>query len=338
MELALYHLRHGYYASGKARIGRNGDFFTNVSVGPIFGKLLAAQFAEIWHLLGRPARFTIVEQGAHDGSFIADVLTELRARWPKCYEAAKCILVEPFPHWQAQQAEKTAEFQPKIRWLDSLRALRSVTGVHFSNELFDAFPARRFEFNGQSWDELFVVEHDGNLCLERRPAVDVSLPKKGIAAQHRAEMSTEATREMREISRRMARGVILTIDYGYANDEFFSPLRREGTLQIRARHRRLKSPFELIGDADLSAHVNWTSLIDAGAEGGARLLGLIDQHHFFAGLLATFFEACDFSASEKRGLQTLLHPEMLGRSFQVLALGKNFNAPLAGFRFVRTLA
>src|SRR5206468_1143552 len=78
MELTLYHPKYGYYASGRARIGRRGDFFTNVSVGPLFGKLLAAQFVEIWEKLGRPGDFEIVEQGAHDGLFAADALSALR--------------------------------------------------------------------------------------------------------------------------------------------------------------------------------------------------------------------------------------------------------------------
>src|SRR6478672_3187333 len=69
MEQALYHPELGYYSSGRCPIGRHGDFFTNVSVGPLFGQLLAAQFSEIWERLGKVNDFVIVEQGAHDGQF-----------------------------------------------------------------------------------------------------------------------------------------------------------------------------------------------------------------------------------------------------------------------------
>src|SRR5438105_5645346 len=86
MELALYHPEHGYYASGRAAIGRRGDFFTNVSVGPLFGKLLAAQFAEMWERLGKPHEFSIVEQGAHDGAFARDALAAARADAPEFFE------------------------------------------------------------------------------------------------------------------------------------------------------------------------------------------------------------------------------------------------------------
>src|SRR3954469_11427111 len=72
MDQALYHPTHGYYSSGRCSIGRRGDYYTSVSVGPLFGRLLGAQFAEMWNALGRPAAFTIVEQGAHDGTFARD--------------------------------------------------------------------------------------------------------------------------------------------------------------------------------------------------------------------------------------------------------------------------
>ena len=74
MELALYHPEHGYYGAGRAVLGRAGDYFTSVSVGPIYGELMAAQFQEMWEKLGQPEGFTIVEQGANDGAFAADVL------------------------------------------------------------------------------------------------------------------------------------------------------------------------------------------------------------------------------------------------------------------------
>src|SRR3954463_1790282 len=86
MEQALYHPELGFYSSGRGRIGRRGDYFTNVSVGPLFGKILAAQFAEMWEVMGRPRDFTILEQGAHNGDFARDVLEEMRRRKPDFFE------------------------------------------------------------------------------------------------------------------------------------------------------------------------------------------------------------------------------------------------------------
>src|SRR5438874_11816280 len=97
MEKALYHPKYGYYASGRAAIGRCGDYFTSVSVGPLFGQLLAAQFAQIWECLGRSDNFIIVEQGAHHGDFARDVLEVARKSWPEFFEALRYRIVEPFP-------------------------------------------------------------------------------------------------------------------------------------------------------------------------------------------------------------------------------------------------
>ena len=74
MQQALYHPEHGYYSSGRCVIGRKGDYFTNVSVGPLFWQLLALQFSEIWERLCKVNDFIIVEQGAHEGQFARDVL------------------------------------------------------------------------------------------------------------------------------------------------------------------------------------------------------------------------------------------------------------------------
>ena len=103
MEQALYHPTRGYYSSGRAAIGRGGDYFTNVSVGPLFGQLLAGQFREMWETLGRPRPFTIVEQGAHDGRFAADALSEIESRMPEFFDAVRYIMIEPSADLRARQ-------------------------------------------------------------------------------------------------------------------------------------------------------------------------------------------------------------------------------------------
>src|SRR5438552_12773632 len=123
MELALYHPEHGYYASGRASIGRRGDFFTNVSVGPLFGKLLASQFAEIGEKLERPQAFTIVEQGAHDGVFAGDVLSALRRSAGECFAATSYIIAEPFLIWRDRQQKNLRESAEKTSWVASIEEI-----------------------------------------------------------------------------------------------------------------------------------------------------------------------------------------------------------------------
>src|SRR3954469_19742916 len=108
MQAALYHPEHGYYDSGRAAIGRGGDYFTNISVGPLFGRLLMRQFAEMWERLGRPAVFTIVEQGAHAGDFAYDVLEGARELEPDFYEALRYTILEALPAQAALQHARLA--------------------------------------------------------------------------------------------------------------------------------------------------------------------------------------------------------------------------------------
>ena len=332
MELALYHPEHGYYASGRARIGRAGDFFTNVSVGAIFGKLLAAQFAEVWEKLGRPGDFTIVEQGGHDGQFAADVLSALRES--DCFAATNYIMVEPFPQWRDRQRKTLGHFRGKISWLKSIDEIEPFTGIYFGNELFDSLPVHLFD-GGQ---ELFVTINNDSFELESGPCSRGMQPPKlsRSATSRQTEVSRAARTLVHDIVGKVARGVILTIDYGYTREQLAA--RDTGTLQIRAQHRKLASPFEQIGHADISAHVDWTSLIETAESAGAHVIGFTDQHHFLTGILSDLIppnELKAFQASQKRALQTLLHPEMMGRSFQALALGRTFSAQLSGFRFAR---
>src|SRR3954470_18244877 len=165
MEQALYHPHFGYYSSGRCQIGRKGDYFTNVSVGPLFGKILAAQFAEMWKVLGRPDDFTIVEQGAHHGDFAKDVLmalTDLPA-------TIHYRIVEPFPILQARQEETLNAFSERVTWCNSLTNLESFSGVHFSNELLDAMPVRLVTRDGKGeWQEKFVAESDASFQFVAR--------------------------------------------------------------------------------------------------------------------------------------------------------------------------
>src|SRR5438552_1970929 len=116
MQQALYHPEHGYYASGRCAPGRHGDYFTNVSVGPLFGRLLATQFAEIWRQLGRIDPFTIVEQGAHHGDFAHDVLEALREDAPDFYSIVRYRIVEPFQILQDRQSQTLELFADKVDW------------------------------------------------------------------------------------------------------------------------------------------------------------------------------------------------------------------------------
>jgi SAM-dependent MidA family methyltransferase len=143
-----------------------------------------------------------------------------------------------------------------------------------------------------------------------------------------------------QIAANLERGYVIAIDYGFLDDKL------ERTVQVRARHRNVGSSFEQIGDADITMCVNWRSIVERAQANGLRVAGFTDQHRFLTGIISHLASG-DWGQSlptdsrkAKRELQTLLHPEMLGRAFQVLALAKNVGPetnPLAGFKFARQL-
>ena len=326
MEQVLYHPEHGYYSSGGCLIGRKGDYFTNVSVGPLFGQLMLAQFAEIWEELGKINDFVIVEQGAHDGQFARDVLQSSQERAPEFFEASRYRIIEPFPILREQQSQTLEPFRDKVEWSNSLEPF---VGVHFSNELLDAMPVRLISGNVEK-----LVDFQGDKFLFiHRPLSSAAL--------------NQATLDWVEsVAANLQRGYVITIDYGHSGNDF------QGNVQVRACHRYLDSPFEQIGRADITIQVDWTSIARRAEANGLRAAGFTDQHHFLTGIVSDLGRdaspeppAGDWGQSPlpdspktKRALQTLLHPEMLGRAFQVLALAKNVDSsasPLSGFKFAR---
>jgi SAM-dependent MidA family methyltransferase len=340
MKQALYHPEGGYYSSGKCEIGRRGDYFTNVSVGPLFGRLLAGQFAEMWEALGRPGDFAIVEQGAHHGDFARDILVAASERAPEFFSALRYRIVEPFLILRQRQSETLAEFSGKVRWEKSLADLEPFRGVHFSNELLDAMPVHLIRREGGTgeWQERCVAESADGFAFVGQPVVDQNLRRhlekipKHAPGPYQTEVNLAALEWIEEVARKLDRGFVLAVDYGYPRDRFYAPERSSGTLQCYAGHRTISSPLQEIGHTDITAHVDWTSLAERAEESGLTLAGFTDQHHFITGLLSRW----NPEESERRALQTLLHPELLGTRFQYLALGKN--APdnqLGGFRFAR---
>lgn len=365
MEQALYHPELGYYSSGRCAIGRRGDYFTNVSVGPLFGRLLAAQFAEMWETLGRPDDFVIVEQGVHQGDFARDVLEAVRERAPDFFSTLRYWIVEPFPVLRERQAEALRDFGDKLTWKHSLIDLEPFCGVHFSNELLDAMPVRLISRVAQASSLRPVGSQAGSLCYadanwqERRvaesgdgfgfapgPITDAELRRHlEIIPRHpgdsyETEVNLAALKWMDQLAPKLTCGYVLAVDYGHSRENYYAPERRSGTLQSYARHRINPSPLIDIGEADITAHVDWTSLAERAEAQGLSVAGFTDQHHFATGVVTALMPeqfGATADAKTRRALQTLLHPEFLGTTFQFLSLTKNVppGVQLSGFKFAR---
>jgi SAM-dependent MidA family methyltransferase len=348
MARALFEPALGYYASGRARIGRTGDFYTSVSVGRMFGRALAAQCAEVWERMGHPARFDIVEQGANDARLAADILDALRERVPACYEATRYTLIEPFPALAETQHRTLASHPSHAHWIPAIEELDPFTGVHLTNEYADALPVRLFLRAADGWLERHVAWDGDQLVFDDRPteAAAAHLLPCDVTEGYLAELRPEAEEWITALAGKLDRGLLLVIDYGFPRSELHAPWRTSGTLSCYRSHRRDDDPLEAPGEKDITAHVDFTSLARAGQAAGLDLAGFADQHHFMVGAatpLLLEMEASPTSSrrdADFREIKTLLHPETMGTQFKYLALARDIDlgAPLAGFRHARDAA
>jgi SAM-dependent MidA family methyltransferase len=346
MAAALYHPRGGYYAVPTPRTGQRGDFFTSVSVGPVFGRLLAAQFADMWDQLGRPADFTLVEQGASDGQLMADVLSAMAQDRPECQP--RVILIEPLPVLRAAQERTLARWSGRLTTCATEDELPLFTGVFFANELLDAFPVKLLVRDGPDWQERRVGVAGDDFVFVEEPIRDPellrvarALPLPSEGPRFCTEVCPSLAPWMRTMASKLSRGWLLLIDYGHPAAIRHAPPRADGTLAAYRQHARMEHPLADPGTQDLTAHVDFTAVARAGLDAGLQLAGFTDQHHALAALAARLYPAMPEerlspgAAREMRALRQLLHPESMGTSFKFLALARGTEAPPAAFRFAR---
>jgi SAM-dependent MidA family methyltransferase len=346
MELALYHPDHGYYASGRARVGKAGDFYTSVSVGRIYGRLLASVCREIWEGLDRPAEFTVVEQGANDGRMAADILGAAREARDGFASALHYRIVEPFAVNESKQREILSEFEG-VSWHRSNTDLPEFIGIHLSNELLDAFPVDSLKWTGSEWEEECVSLKGGLPTWGTRPIKDpgLAMATRPLPVPARLGWRFEINRGigswLTEIASRMKRGVVLIVDYGQAGEDRFAPHRADGTLLAFRQHERFDDPLSEPGLRDITAQVDFTDLAGKAKAHDFTLLAYSDQQHFLVGAAEPWMRSLGDSAPEHRkdllALNTLITPAIMGSQFKVLALGRDFSPkqPLACFRYQR---
>ncbi len=330
MGLALYHPEWGYYASGLARTGRSGDFFTSVSVGETFGLLLARRIAAWWEETGRPEKWRLLEQGAHDGQLMNDVLTHLPAA---CRSGVAVEIIEPSPTLLAKQQVTLANWKEFITWSNDFFPAGSghVPAVYFANELLDAFPVERIIHHQGHWMSLNVVADnhapDGFAwCPMPLPeAWREYMPSResGWIDGQVTEICPALGEWVRGLRRSMPCGLVLLADYGFEENDYFHPSRMEGTLRTYHRHQAPDNPFIGIGHCDITAHVNWSPVARLLERAGYAVSGPVDQGRWLTRVGSDWLLGLEKSVGPETGkwvrqFQTLIHPQHLGGKFQVL--------------------
>jgi SAM-dependent MidA family methyltransferase len=327
MELALYCPNLGYYETKTDSVGRRGDFYTSVAVGSVFGQMLAFQFAEWFEALKVP-KFHIVEAGAHNGELAKDILIWLQSNRPSLFGQLEYVIVEPSQLRQQWQRETLKDF--KVRWLSGFDSSTCFNGVIFSNELLDSFPVRRLGWDARQkkWFEWGVSERfvwakiqEG---LADLPSTILNLPApllEVLPDEYTIEINPAAENWWRAAANGLNSGKLLTFDYGLADDELFSPSRKNGTLRAFFRHQFADDLLANPGEQDLTAHINFSAIQRAGEEAGLKSELFSSQSKFLIQILEKTVKDKNFGEwnfAHTRQFQTLTHPEHLGRAFRVL--------------------
>lgn len=333
MQEALHAPSIGYYRGGVQQIGRGGDFYTSVSVGPFFGELLGVFIARVWRALGSPEGLTLIEQGAHDGSLAADVLRGLRKNEPSLFAAARLVIVEPDDDMKAVQCATLEQFRGKLHHVLSWDDLVTVPehAVIYCNELPDAMPVCRVRHTSEGWRELGVTlgAHDDfefvEMDLGRPELADELQRAAGIFPEgYETDVNLSMLRWIRELSCARFHGAALILDYGLTMEEYFSPERNKGTLRRYRNHRCDDRVLENLGECDLTAHVNFTRLAQEAAMHGMNVFEFIEQGRFLSALAAGHWAKSSSppDAATQRQFHALTHPGIMGCSFHALALAK----------------
>ena len=338
MELVLYAPQYGYYTGGSHKIGNDGDFITAPTLTPLFARTLARQLQE---LLPQTAG-NIYEFGAGTGQLAADLLNNLSDGINRYY------IIEISPELAARQKDLIQTLAPqaaqKIVHLSALP--ETFDGIIIGNEVLDAMPVEIIRKDeGGSFEHVGVCLDNDRFTYLARPLHDLQLsalaslyfPK--ISSPYTSELHPQQYAFIRTLASRLEHGCMIFIDYGFDAAQYYHPQRNQGTLIGHYRHHVIHNPFDFIGLADLTAHVNFTDIAQAGTDAGLDLIGYLPQSHFLLTLGITELLAqtgqTDSAAyiREAAAVQKLIDQHEMGELFKVIAFGKNINIDWTGFCF-----
>jgi SAM-dependent MidA family methyltransferase len=339
MELVLYAPGLGYYSGGARKFGAAGDFVTAPEMTPAFAQTLATQAVQI--MAASAPR--ILEAGAGSGRLAADLLLELESRkaLPERYS-----ILELSGDLRQRQHDTIKASAPhlldRIEWLDHLP--QQFDGLVLANELLDALPAHVVRWCDDGIFERGVSVEAGEFCWVEQPAAGAVLAQAQKLATdsvpgggYLSEIGLAAAAWTASWADILGRGALLLIDYGFPRREFYHPQRNEGTLMCHYRHHAHPDPFYLPGLQDVTVHVDFTLMAEAGTEAGLDFLGYTTQAAFLFNCGLTEVLARTPAEDARRYLpvvsaaQKLISPAEMGELFKVIAFGRGIEEPLVGF-------
>ena len=334
MECALYAPGLGYYSGALQKFGRDGDFVTAPELTPLFGRSLARQLAELM-ALSAPH---LIEAGAGSGRLAADLLAELDrlGAVPQSYRILE-LSADLRARQQALIAAELPHLSTRVSWLDSLPD--AFDGVVIGNEVLDAMPVERLRnAAGRIEQAGLALDPSGQPALDWRPAAAALADEAralGFTDGYDSEINFAARAWVAEWARRIGRGALLLIDYGFPQAEYYHPDRRSGTLMCHYRHHAHTDPLWMPGLNDLTAHVDFTAIAQAAFDAGMSLAGYTSQANFLlnCGVLELLDRDADAlsRAKQNAALNQLTSPAEMGELFKVICMTRDIDAPLTGF-------
>lgn len=342
MQLALYQPDWGYYESPNSVIGKTGDFFTSVSVGNMFGTLLARQFCDWIHSM-TAARIQIIETGVHNGRLAVDVLSYLLNNKDVADKKIEYWILEPSPRRQACQKDLLQQYNLEMHWIQNWDQCepQTVNGIIFSNELLDSFPTHRFRWDAlqKAWFEWGVTTVDEKFTWARMThsketasaMVEEEIRASGFALSKELlamfpdgfsiDLCPDARQWWGQAARKLKCGYLMTLDYGLEVEQFYEPQRAQGTLRSYLNHQIQADILANPGAQDITTSVNFTAIKREGEKAGLQTAVHQSQACFLTSLLANHAAEFESAFTENPGLtgqfKTLIHPDHLGRAFQV---------------------
>jgi SAM-dependent MidA family methyltransferase len=324
MRECLYHPEFGYYSKPEAR--RFADFYTSVDVHPIFGRLLARQFAEMWDMLGRPREFYTVEAGAGTGRLAGQILDFAARNLPEFYGALQYVSVEQSHARRERQRENLRTHLENGTAISAAELPHEIpAGCIYSNELLDALPVHRVLVQRGNLREIYVNFSEDVFTEEPGLLTSVDI-EQYFEEQHitlrecqQAEVNLEACQWIQDVGRRLDRGFV----------------HMRGTLLAYSEHRASEDFFVSPGEQDLTAHVDFTALDVRGRRAGLSRTGCVSQMAFLVALgrANEFADLYDEDSSEVERirarllLKSLINPEGMGETFQVYIQHKGIAQP-----------
>lgn len=325
MNLVLYHPRFGYYMKGREKIGKNGDFITSSNISDVMGRTFAKWFASLVKEQSIPSHFC--EIGAGNGRFAQAFLQEWYA---SDYPKLTYTIIEKSPYHIQLQKEKF-EKEWNVQHVDDFANLKDFQGMIFSNELFDALPVHVVTKQQGNLFELMIAVDNGELvetvCPLSNQNISLFIMEHNVVIPegHRIEIPLHMEKIFLEMEKSLNKGMIVTIDYGYTNEEWQEPIRKDGSLRGYYQHQLIRNVLEHPAEMDITSHIHWDALVNIGNKVGIRTIEKKRQDDFLLSIgilqqLESHQDPNPFSEVNKRNraIRSLIMPSGMSPSFDVL--------------------